>query len=77
MSQQLTVKKLSAWLNKLVKEGHGDKFIIISDDTEGNNYHGMFFTPTYDEQTVRECIECSNGIYETNEENPANLVILG
>ena len=46
MSQQLTVKKLSAWLNKLVKEGHGDKFIIISDDTEGNNYHGMFFTPT-------------------------------
>lgn len=39
--EQVTVKKLAAHLIALVATGHGDKLIVISDDNEGNGYHGL------------------------------------
>lgn len=41
--QQLTVKKLLELCKQAVKNGLGDKKIVISDDNEGNGYHGMFY----------------------------------
>jgi len=54
-----------------------DKKIIIADDTEGNGYHGMYYHPTTDTQEVKDNIECSNGVYDTDTENPDELIILG
>ena len=44
----LTVKQLCAVLVDECKKGNGSKKILISDDDEGNGYHGLFFgcTPT-------------------------------
>jgi len=53
------------------------KKIILADDEEGNGYHGMFYWPTTDAQEVKNNIEASNGVYDTNTENPDELVILG
>lgn len=39
---QLTVERLYKSLGKLVKAGQGNKKIVISDDNEGNGYHGCF-----------------------------------
>lgn len=74
--KQLTVKALNEILTKLVKDGLGDKKIIVSDDEEGNGYHGCFYATT-DYATVKECIEVSNGITDSEEKKPENLIIIG
>lgn len=53
------------------------KKILVADDEEGNSYHGMYYHPTTDAQSVKENIECSNGVYDTDTEDPNDLVILG
>lgn len=62
---QITVKELLELCKQAVKEGHGAKHIVISDDNEGNGYHGLFygFTPLtegedeliYDSKTSSLC----------------------
>lgn len=74
---QLTVKELYRQLEAVIKEGHGDKFIIIADDNEGNSYHGMFYGITSDPIEVRDNIDCSNGVYDCLVKNPNKVVILG
>lgn len=44
--QQLTVKKLLELCKKEIKQGNGDKLIVISDDNEGNGFHGLFYAFT-------------------------------
>ena len=77
--QQMTVKMLMAHLQKAIKNHPeiADKQIVVADDTEGNGYHGLFFGLTHDEETIKECIECSNGIYDSDSDNPRDIVILG
>lgn len=41
--QQLTVKQLKVLCTQAIQRGHGDKLIVISDDNEGNGYHGLFY----------------------------------
>ena len=53
------------------------KKIIVADDNEGNGYHGMFYHPTTDPQQVKDNIDFSNGVYDTDTEDPNELVILG
>jgi len=53
------------------------KKIIIADDEEGNSYHGMYYHPTTDPKEVKENIEFSNGVYETDTEDPNDLIIIG
>lgn len=45
--KQVTVKQLLILCQEEVEKGNGDKNIVISDDNEGNGYHGLFygFTP--------------------------------
>ncbi len=77
--EQLTVGML---VKLLVEACHKDpkiayKKIIISDDTEGNGYHGMYYKPTTDRDEVESAIQFSNGVYDTDTEDPNELVILG
>jgi len=75
--EQLTVKDLYLELDRLVKQGMGDKKIIIADDIEGNHYHGCFFSCISEPSEVNDCITVSSGLFETQETNPDNLVIIG
>ena len=42
----ITVKQLYKDLKKRVEKGQGDYPIFISDDEEGNGFHGLFYTTT-------------------------------
>ncbi len=70
---QLTVKELAAMLAEAVRKGYGDKKIVVSDDNEGNGYHGLFYG-----LTVNDVESVAGGmIYDSQETNPEKLVILG
>ena len=43
MNKQMTVKDLLALCIKEYEAGNGNKNIVISDDNEGNGFHGMFY----------------------------------
>ncbi len=38
-----TVKELRRICDEQIKEGNGDKVIMISDDDEGNGYHYLWY----------------------------------
>lgn len=68
--KQLTVKDLLKLCVAVVKSGNGDKNIVISDDNEGNGYHGLFcgFTNIED--------GCFN-IYDSKTRSNNDTIILG
>jgi hypothetical protein len=74
---QLTVKQLYIELAEEIKNGNGDKFIVVADDNEGNAYHGMFYGVVSDPQKVKENIDCSNGLYDSAVTDYNKIVILG
>lgn len=79
MAEQFTVERLAKYLQQAIKK-HPEiakKLVVISDDTEGNGYHGLYFGLTYTESGVKECIECSNGVYDTDTDEPSKIAILG
>lgn len=74
---QITVKELYEALGVLVRNGEGNKKVITADDNEGNGYHGIYYSVTAEPKDVKECINFSNGLYDSQEEDPNNLVIIG
>lgn len=74
---QMTVEKLYRELQELMRQGMGDKKIVVADDNEGNGYHGIYYSCTSDPMMVKENIDASNGLYDSQEENTDNLVIIG
>ena len=46
--EMLTINDLAKFVNEDIKKGNGAKEITISNDDEGNGYHGLYFdfTPT-------------------------------
>lgn len=68
---QITVKELLELCKQAVKEGHGAKHIVISDDNEGNGYHGMFFGFTPLTEDFDEVI------YDSRTSSPCDTIILG
>lgn len=75
----MTVKQLIMDLKKAIDKDHSilDKQILLSDDDEGNGYHEMYFTITADENDVKECIECSNGVCGLDIDDYSEYIILG
>ena len=70
---QITVKELMMDLIELYNKGYGDKKIVISDDNEGNGYHGCFFGATH--EGVASVI---NGLLnDSAETDPNNIVVIG
>lgn len=69
--EQLTVKDLLRKCEEEIANGNGDKNIVISDDNEGNGYHGLFysFTPVDD--------DFKNDIYDSRTNSPDDTIILG
>jgi hypothetical protein len=42
----MTLKEFQAKINKLVKQGHGDKEVFYSSDEEGNSFDEVFYEPS-------------------------------
>lgn len=72
--EQLTIKQLAALCKHEIAKGNGNKFIVISNDIEGNGYHGLFygFTPL-----VKYDDEYGADIYDSLHDSPEDTIILG
>jgi len=68
---QVTVKQMHQYLQQAIAEGNGDKYLIVSDDNEGNGYHGCFYgvSPVDSEITIQ--------VYDTQVMDPDKLMIIG
>lgn len=75
--EQLTVLDLFKALEAEIRNGNGNKLIVVADDNEGNAYHGLFYGVTSDLKDICEAFEYSNGLYDSQEKDPRKLVILG
>jgi hypothetical protein len=71
MNNQITVKELYKLCEQEIKAGNGDKNIVISDDNEGNGYHGMFYGFTELDDNV------SDQIYDSHTCKADDTIILG
>lgn len=68
--KQMTVKELKKLCEQEINDGNGDKNIVISDDNEGNGFHGLFFGFS----SVGELVE---NLYDTATRDDEHTIILG
>lgn len=68
---QLTVNELLDLCKKEIKNGNGNKRIVISDDTEGNGYHGLFYGFT------KNVNDFADEIYDSVSSSSDDTIILG
>ncbi len=72
---QIKLKELYQECKKLMEQGHGEKSLVVSDDNEGNGYHGMFFTLTV---ITPENVDDFSGLIGDNAEpNIHNIIVVG
>lgn len=69
--KQVTVRDLYRYCENAISDGHGDKNIVISDDNEGNGFHGLF----YDFTPVDE--DFADLIYDSQTRSANDTIILG
>lgn len=71
--EELTVKELYMHLHRLLKNlpELGDRKILISDDEEGNGFHGLYFGLSFDTQAFQDVL------YDISEEELEQYVLLG
>jgi hypothetical protein len=67
----MTIEQLYELCKMQIQAGNGKKKIVISDDNEGNGYHGLFygFTPVTEEFV--------DDIYDSESTSPDDTIILG
>ncbi len=73
--EQIKLKDLYQECKKLMEQGHGEKSLVVSDDNEGNGYHGMFFTLTV--ITPENAGDFSGLIGDNAEPNIHNIIVVG
>jgi hypothetical protein len=69
--KQVTVNDLYKYCENAIRNGHGNKNIVISDDNEGNSFHGMFYGFSIIDDYSRTLI------YDSNTSSPYDTIILG
>lgn len=72
MNKGITVKQLLAMCKEQLNKGNGDKYILISDDDEGNGFHTLFYGMD-DSREVKEMALMCEHDYHTLDE----IVVLG
>ena len=73
---QMTPKKLLELCKQAVANGYGDDPIVLSDDNEGNAYHGMFYGFT--KPGVDASLDDYDfPIYDSQEDDPTKVIVLG
>lgn len=71
MNKQMTISRLFELCKKEIQKGNGDKNIVISDDNEGNGFHGMFYGFTKIDEITQDLI------YDSHTNSPSDTIILG
>lgn len=71
----ITLKQLYAEIGKAIKNGKGEKRILLSGDDEGNTYHEMFFSVSEVEGNIGYDYQLPFGV--TLDDAKKNYVILG
>lgn len=72
MNKGITVKELLNECKKQIKNGNGDKHILISSDDEGNGFHTLFYGFTDNPEDIR----AYEDVFYDNS-NPEEIVLLG
>lgn len=67
----LTIDELIAEAVKAKKKFGGNKFVLISDDEEGNGYHECYFSFSSGEEMLDGCA------FAPYDLNPQDCVVLG
>jgi hypothetical protein len=75
MAKQIKLKELYDECKKQMALGNGEKFLVVSDDNEGNGFHGMFFTITPIEPKMKDYYE--HLIMDSCETNADNILLVG
>ena len=57
MNNPLTIKQLYYECARAIKNGNGDKFILISSDDEGNAYHALWYGLMDNDNEVEDMLE--------------------
>jgi len=70
----ITVKMLYEFCNEQIKQGNGDKTVLISKDDEGNEYHPLYYEFLSDTKEIEDLIEID---IVPNGTNPNEVVLLG
>ncbi len=70
-----TINDLKKLCDKAVKEGLGNKKILLSDDDEGNGYHIMLYGFTPVEDVEFSCMDIQEIL--PSGENKKDYIILG
>lgn len=68
---QITVKELYKLCKAEIAKGNGNKFIVISDDNEGNGYHGLFYGFADANDDILSLI------YDSTAKTPEEIIVLG
>lgn len=73
---QQTLGNLKKVIDKVLKEHPelANRKIVISNDNEGNGFHGMFYDITYDYDDVKAF---QDEIYDSQSTDPNEIVLLG
>ena len=72
--QGITVRELKKLVDEQIKEGNGNKTVLISRDDEGNGFHTLYYGFT-DDQADLDMLY-TEGLFDDNN-NPKTVVILG
>ena len=75
MAKQIKLKDLYAACKKQMEMGNGEKFLVVSNDNEGNGFHGMFFTVSVIRKKDRRYYESL--IMDSCETNADNILLVG
>ena len=67
----ITLDELIEAASKAKKAYGGDKYVLISDDEEGNGYHECYFTFSDAKELLDGCV------FAPYDLNPADCVVLG
>lgn len=74
--KMLTINDLAELVNEEIKKGNGTKKIMLSNDDEGNGYHGLYFAFTPTEKIFSGSYPPSLP-YGVNKEELKDYIILG
>lgn len=74
--QQLTINDLFKILKNEIKKGNGEKYVLVSNDVEGNGFHGLWYGVTSKEEDVVQLMEWSE-ITDSITYDAKKIVILG
>lgn len=72
MEKGITVKELLKMCQEELRNGNGDKHVLISRDDEGNGFHTLFYGFSSDPKTIKMY---ADDFHDKN--NPDEVVLLG